>query len=125
MFYYLFIDNIKVQQKSNKNLEGACVMNKNENFTKAKGKYFKKLEELIPIVDRVHGGNHPEFHEVRKVFNIILKKINESEAEKPNLDDEFNKLSEITHNYEIPGDVCESYEAVYNMLSKVNAAYRN
>ena len=72
MFYYLFIDNIKVQQKSNKNLEGACVMNKNENFTKAKEKYFKKLEQLIPIVDRVHGGNHPEFHEVRKVFNIIL-----------------------------------------------------
>ncbi|TFZ41668.1 iron-sulfur cluster repair di-iron protein, ric [Soehngenia longivitae] len=100
-------------------------MNKNENFTKAKEKYFKKLEQLIPIVDRVHGGNHLEFHEVRKVFNIILKKINESEAEKPNLDDEFNKLSEITHNYEVPGDVCETYESVYNMLSKVNEAYWN
>ncbi len=100
-------------------------MKKHETVTKAKEKYFNKLEQFIPIVDRVHGSNHPEFHEVRKVFNIILKKTDESEAEKPNLDEEFIKLREITDNYKVPGDVCESYEAVYNMLAKVDEAYRN
>ena len=100
-------------------------MKKHETFTKAKERYFKKLEQFIPIVDRVHGGNHPEFHEVREVFNIILKKTDESEAEKPNLDEEFNKLREITANYKVPGDVCESYEAVYKMLEKVDEVYRN
>ncbi|MFA7115408.1 MAG: iron-sulfur cluster repair di-iron protein, ric, partial [Candidatus Omnitrophota bacterium] len=26
-------------------------------------------------------------------------------------------------DYTVPGDVCESYEAVYNMLSEVDQAY--
>ena len=101
------------------------MMNKHEIFTKAKEKYFKKLKQFIPIVDRVHGANHPEFHKVQEVFNIILKKTDELDDGKPNLDDEFNKLREITDNFKIPGDVCESYEAVYNMLAKVDEAYRN
>ncbi|MDW7668753.1 MAG: iron-sulfur cluster repair di-iron protein, ric [Bacillota bacterium] len=100
-------------------------MKKYGTFTKAKERYFKKLEQFIPIVARVHGDNHTEIHEVREVFNIILKKTDESEAEKPNLDEEFKKLREITANYKVPGDVCESYEAVYNMLEKVDEAYRN
>lgn len=100
-------------------------MKKQETFKEAKEKYLKKLEQFIPIVERVHGGNHPEFRDVREVFDIILKKTKESIAEKPNLDEEFSKLREITDNYKVPGDVCESYEAVYNMLAEINAAYQN
>ena len=33
------------------------------------------------------------------------------------------KLREITDNYTVPGDVCESYEAVYNMLAELDKAY--
>ena len=35
----------------------------------------------------------------------------------------FVKLREITDNYTVPGDVCESYEAVYNMLAELDKAY--
>ena len=39
------------------------------------------------------------------------------------LKEEFVKLREITDNYTVPGDVCESYEAVYNMLAELDKAY--
>ena len=77
----------------------------------------------MPIVARVHGGNHPEFHEVHKLFDRINKKMNEAGLERPELNDEFAKLREITDNYTVPGDVCESYEAVYNMLSQLDKSY--
>ena len=35
----------------------------------------------------------------------------------PQLNAEFAQLREITKNYLVPDDVCESYEAVYRMLA--------
>ena len=92
-------------------------------FSEAKKNHIKKLEQYVPIVARVHGGNHPEFHEVHELFDRINKKIKEAGLEKPELNDEFAKLREITNNYTVPGDVCESYEAVYNMLSQLDKSY--
>ncbi len=83
----------------------------------------KTLELYVPIVARVHGGSHPEFHEVHKVFEIVRRKIKEAGTEKPELSAEFAKLREITDNYTVPGDVCESYEAVYKMLAELDKAY--
>lgn len=83
---------------------------------------FKLLEQYVPIVDRVHGSNHPEFHDVRRVFEEI-NKVKKSGADKLELDHKFEQLREITNNYTIPGDVCESYEAVYNMLAELDEAY--
>jgi iron-sulfur cluster repair protein YtfE (RIC family) len=83
----------------------------------------KTLGQYVPIVARVHGDNHPEFHEVHKLFDIINSKIKEAGSEKPELNAEFTKLREITDNYTVPDDVCESYEAVYNMLAEVDKAY--
>jgi iron-sulfur cluster repair protein YtfE (RIC family) len=94
----------------------------NLTFERAKEKYLKKLEQYVPIVARVHGNSHPEFHDVHKIFNLVMDKIKESGN--PVLDEEFEKLREITDNYKMPDDVCESYEAVYNMLSKLDEAYR-
>lgn len=99
-------------------------MSKQLTFNQAKVSYFKTLEQYVPIVARVHGGNHPEFYEVRKVFDVIIKKTKEAGSAKPELDGEFAQLREITNNYTVPGDVCESYEAVYNMLAEVDKAYR-
>ncbi len=93
-------------------------------FNMAREKHFKTLEQYVPIVERVHGGNHSEFHEVRKVFDTINKKIKETGLERPELNEEFTKLREITDNYTVPGDVCESYEAVYNMLAELDQAYQ-
>ena len=93
-------------------------------FNKIKEKNLKRLEQFVPIVARVHGGTHPEFHDVRKVFDEINAKIKEAGSEKPELDNEFKRLREITDNYIVPEDVCESYEAVYNMLAELDEAYQ-
>ncbi len=92
-------------------------------FNQAKDKHIKVLEQYVPIVSRVHGGSHPEFYEVRKLFDAIRAKIKEAGANKAELNDEFAKLREITNDYTVPGDVCESYEAVYNMIAELDKAY--
>ena len=99
-------------------------MSKQLTFNQVKESHFKTLGQYVPIVARVHGGNHPEFHEVRKLFDTIIKKTKDTGAEKPELHEEFAKLREITGNYTVPGDVCESYEAVYNMLAEADKAYQ-
>lgn len=95
-----------------------------KKFNEVKKKHFGKLKLFVPIVARVHGGNHPEFHDVRKLFNEVNTKVKKARSEKPNLDNEFKQLREITDNYTVPGDVCGSYEAVYNMLAEVDEAYQ-
>jgi iron-sulfur cluster repair protein YtfE (RIC family) len=54
----------------------------------------------------------------------MSKKIKEAGTEVPELNEEFAKLREITNNYTVPDDVCESYEAVYNMLAELDKAYQ-
>ena len=34
-----------------------------------------KLELYVPVVARVHGGSHPEFHSVRQVYDQMISKI--------------------------------------------------
>lgn len=95
-----------------------------KKFNEAVEQNLGRLEQYVPIVAKVHGGNHPEFHDVRKLFDQINEKIRKAELEKPNLDNEFKQLRQVTDNYTVPGDVCESYEAVYNMLEEVDKAYQ-
>ena len=87
-------------------------------------KLIPTLKKFVPIVARVHGKHHPEFHDVRKVLDTINEKVKEAGTERPELSEEFNKLREITDNYTVPGDVCESYEAVYKMLSELDESYQ-
>jgi regulator of cell morphogenesis and NO signaling len=89
-------------------------------FNEVKEKYFKRLEQYVPLVARVHGKHHPEFYEVEKVFNEIKEKLNQTDFD---LTSEFKKLREITTNYEVPGDVCETYAAVYGMLEELDKTY--
>lgn len=92
-------------------------------FNELKERYFDKLVQYVPIVAGVHGGHHPEFHEVHGLFKMIHEKVSETGSSKPDLKDEFLKLRAITDNYKIPGDVCETYEAVYKMLEELDKAY--
>ena len=64
-----------------------------------------------------------EFHEVKELWDSIYEKTNTAGSEKPELEAEFKQLREVTNNYTVPNDVCESYEAVYNMLEEVDTAY--
>ncbi|NLO47483.1 MAG: iron-sulfur cluster repair di-iron protein, ric [Clostridiales bacterium] len=93
-------------------------------FNEIKAKHFKILEQYVPVVARVHGKHHPEFLDVLKLFNAMAVKIKEAGREIPALGEEFEKLRDITDSYTVPGDVCESYEAVYNMLSELDQAYQ-
>lgn len=95
-----------------------------EKFNKTVKKLMPTLEKFVPIVDKVHGKHHPEFHDVRKIFDTINDKAKEAGAEKPDLSQEFTLLREVTDNYTVPGDVCESYEAVYKMLSELEESYK-
>ncbi len=80
----------------------------------------KNLELYVPVVARVHGPSHPVFYDVQKQYNLIIDKIEKKEA----LVENFEKLRTLTNNYEIPSDTCETYEAVYNMLSELDEAYK-
>lgn len=95
-----------------------------KNFNEVKNLHLEKLELYVPVVERVHGGSHPEFYDVRKIFDEISAKVKSAGANKPEIDDEFKQLREITSNYRIPSDVCETYEAVYNMLAELDKAYQ-
>ena len=77
-------------------------------FKEVVEKNFKTLDQYVPIVAKVHGGTHPEFHDVKKLYDEINEKVKMSEN--PDLDNEFSEIRRITDNYTIPLDVCESYE---------------
>lgn len=95
-----------------------------KKFNEALEQNLGRLEQYVPVVARVHGGSHPEFHDVKRIFDEVSVKVKKAGSEKPNLDNEFKELREITDNYTVPEDVCESYEAVYNMLEEVDKAYQ-
>lgn len=78
-----------------------------------------KLKMYIPIVDKVHGENHPEFHEVRRIFEELVLKFDREESVKAS----FEHLRAITNDYTVPHDVCESYEAVYESLKDLDHDY--
>lgn len=96
-----------------------------KNFKEVKEKNMSTLEQYVPVVEKVHGKAHPEFYDVRKLFDQINKKIKTSNLESLDLKEEFKELRDVTGNYTIPCDTCESYEAVYNMLSELDKAYNS
>lgn len=76
-----------------------------------------QLELYTTAITRAHGKNHPEVFEVRDIYVDINQKI---ESGDENLTEDFNKLTEITNNYAIPGDVCPVFEATYHSLEEMN-----
>lgn len=98
-------------------------MSKHISFEQVKQKYFKILGQYIPIVVRVHGKNHPELLDVLTLFEAIAANVRDSGNKKPDLHEELLTLRETTHDYLIPQDACESFEAVYRMLAEIDEAY--
>ncbi len=93
------------------------------SFKEALDKNLETLELYVPVVDRVHGDAHPEFHGVRRLFEDIAGRVKETEPG-PDFSREFELLRDITNNYTVPCDVCETYEAVYAMLAELDEAYQ-
>lgn len=96
-------------------------MPEKSSFEEVKTKHLETLKTYVPIVARVHGPTHPEFYKVRDIYDQMVLKI--SAPEQSDLTSDFASLRKITSNYTIPGDVCESYAAVYNMLADLDKAY--
>lgn len=92
----------------------------NKKFTETLKKYSDILNKIVPIVDKVHGSHHPEFHTVKKLVETILEKSASSDAD---LTEEFSELRKATGNYTVPDDVCETYAAVYKILGELDGAY--
>lgn len=88
-------------------------------FKSVQKQHFPTLDIYVPVVARVHGGSHPEFHKVKELYEQIKTKVAEAES----LAQEFAELRQVTDDYTVPGDVCESYEAVYKMLEELDQAY--
>lgn len=95
----------------------------NTNFLEVIKTDFPLLETYTPILARVHGAGHPELAEVRDLFAEMNKKVAQDRGDKVDLTAEFNKLREITSNYEVPSDGCETYTATYEMLAKADQAF--
>ncbi|MDZ7836329.1 MAG: iron-sulfur cluster repair di-iron protein, ric [Alkalibacterium sp.] len=85
--------------------------------------YFPKLELYTLPLTRAHGKKHPEVLAVHELFQTIQKKVKASDSDRPELDNDFRKLREVTDHYALPSDACETYEAVYRMLSEADEAY--
>lgn len=94
-------------------------------FKEVSKKYLPILDQYVPLVARVHGGSHPEFHDIKKIYDLIKDKIKKDGPEIVDLKEEFAKLREISNNYTTPSDVCESYEAVYQMLAFLDEKYHS
>jgi iron-sulfur cluster repair protein YtfE (RIC family) len=95
-------------------------------FRETVEKHLETLQLYVPIVARVHGAEHPEFHEVKKQYDAIFEKLNtagDDAPDLPDLKDEFVALRAVTQGYKVPADTCESYEAVYAMLAELDQAY--
>lgn len=92
-------------------------------FEETFNNHLEKLELYVPVVDRVHGQAHPEFHGVRRLFEALAAGFKELGANQ-DFSREFELLRDITNHYTVPCDVCETYEAVYTMLAELDESYR-
>ena len=102
-------------------MKEGLVMTDLTDFNEVYRKLQKTLKQYVPVVERVHGDHHPEFYKVRAIYNTIVEKIENKDFK---LNEEFNALNQVTSAYHVPDDVCETYEAVYLMLSELARVYK-
>ncbi len=100
-------------------------MSDKTEYDQIRKQYFKTLDQYVPVVARVHGGSHPEFHKVRELYERIVSISKDPDTQKAGIKDIFDELRKVTSDYTVPGDVCESYEAVYKMLEELDLSCRN
>lgn len=92
------------------------------NFQATVRRNIPVLKQYLPIVQKVHGGHHPEIHEVYDLFNRLIPEVDSLEGDRRKISELFKELREVTDSYKVPKDVCESYEAVYKLLQELDEA---
>lgn len=79
--------------------------------------HLRQAAKLAPIVERVHGANHPELTRVRELTEQLQKV--DGNASTSEL---FSELRKVTKNYAVPADACEAFTATYESLKLADAA---
>lgn len=100
-------------------------MSETRSFNEVVEDYFSKLDLYTTAITRAHGKSHPEAFKVRDLFETMNTKVTEAGSTQPNLDAEFTELRNVTDNYTIPKDVCETYAGVYTMLAEADKSYHS
>ena len=78
----------------------------------------KELALFVPIVAKVHGAHHPEFYQVRENFHQLETSLETNDTKQIPII--FENIRQITDNYTVPDDVCESYARVYELLEQLD-----
>lgn len=78
----------------------------NQNLTRA--------AKLAPIVERVHGANHPEMTRVREITHELAT------SDAAGAEELFRELRGVTGGYTIPEGVCEAFEETYVSLERAD-----
>lgn len=95
----------------------------NLSFAELVKEEFPVIGRYTPILVRVHGEAHPELASVLAVFKKINKAVYEKKLDEPELGAYFQELREITQDYLLPSDACETYIETYNMLARADKTY--
>lgn len=80
----------------------------------------KKMELYTKAITKVHGKSHPEVFEVRELYQDIMEGVNGDSVDEARVNDGFAKLVQVTDNYTVPSDGCETFAAVYENLNEAN-----
>lgn len=70
--------------------------------------------ELAPLIERVHGENHPELPRVRELTLAL------PDADHPRQAELFKELRNVTQNYAVPDDACEAFTGTYQALERAD-----
>lgn len=81
-----------------------------------KNEHIARAAELAPVVERVHGKNHPELTRVRE----LTEQLQNTGADTSEV---FAQLRDVTNNYTVPGDACEAYQWTYKALERADTAH--
>ena len=70
-----------------------------------------RAAQFAPLIERVHGANHPELTRVREITLALQQPGNGARTTEL-----FEELRTVTQNYALPDDACEAFETTYRAL---------
>lgn len=76
--------------------------------------------ELAPLIERVHGANHPELTRVRELTEQITAASDGDTAQTAEL---FRELRAVTDDYTVPSDGCEAFAGTYEALRSADPTH--
>lgn len=79
-------------------------------------KHLARAAELAPLIERVHGANHPELTRVRELTEQL---VTADAAASRRIWDEVRV---VTQDYKVPSDGCEAFQATYQALARADEA---